>query len=123
MKRSIRPSAGPRSFSYATQRLPPEPERKEGDHDDGWQRAIMSRGDLRFSNLDPARAWEDPPWVLTGTSITAWIRSPLELVQPLLPPGLTVNVDAAEVATRVRFYSVHYRPAHVGGTDALDEGG
>jgi hypothetical protein len=55
----------------------------------------------------PHAAWHDPPWLLSGRSVTAWYSVPWEIVEKavcreLLPP------PAPTVRARLRFYDLNF---------------
>src|SRR5581483_5120183 len=55
----------------------------------------------------PQPAWCDPPWALTGRSITAWFSAPRDVVAGTLSPDLLPDGDDFRV--RFRFYDLTFR--------------
>ena len=58
----------------------------------------------------PAAPWADPPWIMSGTSATAWFETPAAAVATLLSPAFEPAAGTTGVATRLRFYQVDYEP-------------
>jgi hypothetical protein len=58
----------------------------------------------------PGVPWADPPWIMSGTSLTAWFETPAAAVAALLSPAFEPLTGAAGVPTRLRFYQVDYQP-------------
>jgi hypothetical protein len=68
-------------------------------------------------------AWCDPPWLITGRSITAWFAVPPAVIEASLPPCL--RRAGAEHWARLRFYDARFeaRDAGEGTLPALRAGG
>jgi Acetoacetate decarboxylase (ADC) len=66
----------------------------------------------RFADPWPAPAvlWADPPWIMSGTSATAWFETAAAAVSTLLSPAFEPLTGTAGVPTRLRFYQVDYEP-------------
>jgi hypothetical protein len=55
----------------------------------------------------PHAAWQDPPWLLTGRSVTAWFWTPWQIAQKVLPTELLPPRSPA-VRSRLRFYDLEF---------------
>ena len=66
----------------------------------------------QFADPWPAlgASWADPPWIMSGTSVTAWFETPVAAVAALLSPAFEPLTGAAGVPTRLRFYQIDYEP-------------
>jgi hypothetical protein len=64
----------------------------------------------------PGVLWADPPWIMSGTSLTAWFEAPVAAVGALLSPAFEPLTGASGVPARLRFYQVDYEPRD-GGAD------
>ena len=58
----------------------------------------------------PATRWADPPWIMSGTSATAWFETSAAAVATLLSPAFEPATGTTGVPTRLRFYQVDYEP-------------
>jgi Acetoacetate decarboxylase (ADC) len=58
----------------------------------------------------PTVLWADPPWIMSGTSVTAWFETSAAAVAALLSPAFEPLAGAAGVPTRLRFYQIDYEP-------------
>jgi Acetoacetate decarboxylase (ADC) len=58
----------------------------------------------------PNAPWADPPWIMSGTSATAWFETPAAAVAALLSPVFEPLTGVAGVPTRLRFYQIDYEP-------------
>lgn len=65
-----------------------------------------------FSNPWPAphALWADPPWILSGTAITAWFETDASAVAELLSPSFIPAQGELGTPTRLRFYDIDYEP-------------
>jgi len=52
-------------------------------------------------------AWMDPPWLMTGRSLTAWFMAPWDCVEASLSPDLLPD-HAPSVRVRLRLYDLAY---------------
>jgi hypothetical protein len=52
-------------------------------------------------------AWQDPPWLMTGRSVTAWFWVPWETAQKVLPIELLPPASPT-VRARLRFYDLEF---------------
>jgi hypothetical protein len=69
-------------------------------------------GKPHFPNPWPApqHLWADPPWVLSGTSITAWFEVDAKAVANLVSPAFKSLTGDTGVITRLRFYDIKFEP-------------
>jgi hypothetical protein len=52
-------------------------------------------------------AWMDPPWLMTGRSLTAWFTVPWQIIEASLSPELRpAHADSTRI--RLRFYDLTY---------------
>lgn len=58
----------------------------------------------------PQHLWADPPWILSGTSITAWFETDLVTVEKLVSPSFKCAIGDKGVITRLRFYDIAFEP-------------
>jgi len=58
----------------------------------------------------PESLWADPPWVMSGSSVTAWFETDTDAVRKLLSPSFVPLVGIEGVPTRLRFYDVSFEP-------------
>jgi len=58
----------------------------------------------------PQSLWADPPWILSGTSITAWFEVDLEAVKKVVSPAFESFSGEKGVFTRLRFYDIKFEP-------------
>jgi Acetoacetate decarboxylase (ADC) len=63
----------------------------------------------------PQHLWADPPWILSGTSITAWFEVDEAAVRNVVSPSFTSFSGDHGVFTRLRFYDIKFEPRD--GTD------
>lgn len=66
-------------------------------------------------------AWVDPPWTMTGSRITAWIRLPYALLARIVSPDL-LPAESVDVEARLRFYTVTFQGVGRPGVDAPGSG-
>ena len=59
----------------------------------------------------PDKLWADPPWKLSGTSVTAWYHSDIKTVQKIVSPSFIPTPNKDGVITRIRFYQVNFEPS------------
>lgn len=68
----------------------------------------------RQTFLDPWPApdslWSDPPWIMSGSSVTAWFETDAEAVRKLLSPSFLPLDGIDGVPTRLRFYDITFEP-------------
>jgi hypothetical protein len=58
----------------------------------------------------PEAMWADPPWLMSGISVTAWFETSPAAVSALLSPDFEPQCGTGGVPTRVRFYRVDFEP-------------
>ena len=58
----------------------------------------------------PQHLWADPPWILSGTSITAWFEVDADVVANLVSPSFKSISGEKGVITRRRFYDIKFEP-------------
>jgi hypothetical protein len=58
----------------------------------------------------PQMLWADPPWILSGTSITAWFEVDKAAVKKLVSPAFEGISGEKGVLTRLRFYDIKFEP-------------
>lgn len=58
----------------------------------------------------PQHLWADPPWILSGTSITAWFEVDADIVSKLVSPAFKSVSGDKGVITRLRFYDINFEP-------------
>jgi len=58
----------------------------------------------------PQHLWADPPWILSGTSITAWFEVDKKAVVNLVSPAFKSLTGDAGVITRLRYYDIKFEP-------------
>jgi hypothetical protein len=58
----------------------------------------------------PDEMWAEPPWLMSGTSITAWYESDPIAVAKNVSPSFVPMVGEKGVRTRIRFYDVDFQP-------------
>lgn len=58
----------------------------------------------------PQHLWADPPWILSGTSITAWFEVDRDIVANLISPSFKSVCGDEGVITRLRFYDIKFEP-------------
>jgi hypothetical protein len=56
----------------------------------------------------PQTAWSDPPWILEGRVVTAWLTVERERVARLVSPDILPRSSDAGVRMRIRFYDVAF---------------
>lgn len=56
----------------------------------------------------PQQAWQDPPWLMTGRSLTAWFDVPWSFMRRSMSPDL-LPPEAARARIRLRFYDLAFR--------------
>lgn len=68
--------------------------------------------DLKFPHPWPApqHLWADPPWILSGTSVTAWFEVSPKVVAGLVSPAFQSISGNKGVITRLRFYNINFEP-------------
>lgn len=65
-----------------------------------------------FTNPWPApqHLWADPPWILSGTSITAWFEVDAKAVANVVSPAFKSLSGETGVITRLRYYDIKFEP-------------
>jgi hypothetical protein len=58
----------------------------------------------------PDPLWADPPWLLSGTCVTAWFESDAQAANDLMSPSFEVLMGSVGVPTRFRFYDIEFQP-------------
>jgi hypothetical protein len=58
----------------------------------------------------PQSLWADPPWILSGTSLTAWFESDSRVVESLVSSNFKSELGETGVVTRLRFYDINFEP-------------
>lgn len=58
----------------------------------------------------PQQLWADPPWILSGTSVTAWFEVDSKVVANLVSPSFQSLCGKEGVFTRLRFYDINFEP-------------
>jgi len=58
----------------------------------------------------PEALWADPPWILSGTAITAWFETDTSAVVEELSPAFVPMRGERGTPTRLRFYEINYEP-------------
>ncbi|MGH3274633.1 MAG: acetoacetate decarboxylase family protein [Streptosporangiaceae bacterium] len=58
----------------------------------------------------PEMPWGDPPWFMSGVSVTAWFETAPDAVAALVSPAFEPVPGAAGVPTRLRFYRIDFEP-------------
>jgi len=58
----------------------------------------------------PEAMWADPPWLMSGVSVTAWFETAPDAVSALLSADFEAQSGSSGVPTRVRFYRVDFEP-------------
>lgn len=58
----------------------------------------------------PQQLWADPPWILSGTSVTAWFELDQEMIRSLVSPSFEPLCGDKGVITRLRFYEIDFVP-------------
>ena len=58
----------------------------------------------------PEAPWGDPPWLMSGVSVTAWFETSPDAVASLVSPAFEPLRGQAGVPTRLRFYRIDFEP-------------
>ena len=69
-------------------------------------------GNQRFLDPwpSPESMWADPPWIMSGSSVTAWFGTDADAVRNLLSPSFVPLEGVDGVPTRLRFYDIKFEP-------------
>lgn len=81
---------------------------------------MMSSEQRQFGDPWPAPTsiWGEPPWVMSGTSVTAWYETDVDYVRQLISPAFVPVIGPnGGIPTRSRYYTIDYVPRDVADAD------